>query len=194
MSYVAKFKEIDGDLFRFDTRVYLNGYDANIDGACIAAIIGKNPGSASPTILDSLAPLDLDGDKLLPNVRNRFLSAFKQMGKTPPENSYVQVWNLFYLCNKDLGQAIESYKKHGNAGYCPTESSIPELVWFAWGPSDQYLNNFKGRFLSKELDKRFFYNNRLREVSAFTPKIIDSVKHTQGMPAFPVESHLASVL
>tara|TARA_R110000850_G_C9843886_1_gene454562 strand:- start:48 stop:632 length:585 start_codon:yes stop_codon:yes gene_type:complete len=194
MSYVARFEEIEGNLFRFDTRVYLGDFDIGIEGECIASIIGKNPGSASPSITSRLAPLDLRGDKLLPFVRNRFLSAFRMMDKKPNKNSYIRIWNLFYLCNKDLNEAKFIYEKYNSVGFCPTESKESPLNWFAWGPSDSYLDPYKARFLSKKLTNPFFYDNRKKTVSTSVPSILNSVKHTQGMPALPIEKHLRKVL
>lgn len=45
--YWAKFKKIDDNIFRFDTRVYLNPTKSpGENDICIGAIVGKNPGSA----------------------------------------------------------------------------------------------------------------------------------------------------
>ena len=55
----------------------------------------KNPGSARGAISNELVQIDLQGDKLLPTVRNIFENAYKKCGKEIPENSYIQVLNLF---------------------------------------------------------------------------------------------------
>ncbi len=194
MSFVARFEEINGDLFRFDTRIYLGEYDLTHESFCVASIVGKNPGSASPKITGELSDLELDGDKLLPYVRNRFLVALNVKGKYPEPNSYVRVWNLFYLCNKNLHEAKLANEKHGALAFCDSESNQVPINWFAWGPSDSYLDPYKIRFLSKEYSSSFFYDNRKKCVIPGAPVITDSVKHTQGMPAQPVENHLALVL
>lgn len=194
MNFVARFEEIGGNLFRFDTRIYLGEYNLESDGECIASVIGKNPGSASPKITGHLAPLELEGDKLLPYVRNRFLAALNMIGKDPKPNTFVRIWNLFYLCNKNLAEAKQVYEQYESAGFCPTEHYPPPINWFVWGPSDAYLNPFKERFLSQNLSSSFFYDNRKKFMKTTMPKLLDSVKHTQGMPAYPVEEHLSNLL
>ena len=64
MSFYARFEKYDDCLLRFDTRVYLNGTpQPQKDGKCVAAVIGKNPGSAKPSNGSEWQALDLDGDK-----------------------------------------------------------------------------------------------------------------------------------
>ena len=97
MDYLARFEKVDGELCRFDTRIYLNGYDISKDSNCIGAIVGKNPGSAIPRVLNELVPLELNGDNMLPTVRNRFIDGYRLAKKQIPTNSFVRVWNLFYI-------------------------------------------------------------------------------------------------
>jgi len=69
----AKFEKVDGQIFRYDTRLYIHSIKSpcNEDN-CIGAIVGKNPGSAKANNENncSLQEINLDGDKLLPTVRN----------------------------------------------------------------------------------------------------------------------------
>ena len=94
--YWAKFENIENNIHRFDTRVYLKQIQkpSNND-ICLGAIVGKNPGSARGTISNKLVNIHKNGDKLLGTVRNIFLEAYKKCGKEIPENSYIQVLNLF---------------------------------------------------------------------------------------------------
>lgn len=147
MAYYARFESLAGHVFRFDTRIYLGKHNADEYGECVGAIVGKNPGSAKPTQLGVLAPLNLDGDKMLPSVRNRFASAYQQAGKAMPNNAFIQVWNLFYLCNPDSGAACSAMSGFANPPLCPSENKKPKIIWFAWGGNDGYLNGFKQRFL-----------------------------------------------
>ena len=91
MTYFARFESVADHIFRFDTRIYLGKHNADEDGECVGAIVGKNPGSAKPTQLGVLAPLKLDGDKMLPSVRNRFIAAYQNAGKPIPNNVFIQV-------------------------------------------------------------------------------------------------------
>lgn len=193
MTYYARFETIENHLFRFDTRIYLGEHDTNQDGECVGAIVGKNPGSAQPTQLGVFAHLNLDGDKMLPSVRNRFIAAYEQAVKPIPANAYVQVWNLFYLCNPNLDEACSIIKNFAIQPQCPSEKNQPKVVWFAWGGNDGHLNPFKPRFIKRNIPS-FYYNHQSRAVVSHAPSEHDFAKHPQGMPATPVINHLASVL
>jgi hypothetical protein len=196
MTYYAIFKSIDGNLFRFDTRIYLDDqHSIEEDGEAVGAIIGKNPGSASPNQLDMLAHLSLNNDKMLPNVRNRFIEAYQKAGKAIPENAFVQVWNLFYLCNPDLGAACSTLNCYSKPPECPSETSRkPKVLWFAWGGDDKRLNPFKKRFLSYSQIDGFYYSTKSKSIVRATPLITDLAKHPQGMPGLPIVNHPACVL
>ena len=160
---------------------------------CVGAIVAKNPGSAKSRQLSVLAPLDLDGDKMLPSVRNRFIDAYKQAEKALPFNSYVQVWNLFYLCSPDLGTACATIRGFDNPPQCLSENNEQKVIWFAWGDNDSFLNPFKSRFLVARPGS-FYYNPRLKLIVSREPLVTDFAKHPQGLPAKPVVDHLACVL
>ncbi len=193
MSYYARFEEVDGQLFRFDTRIYLGAHDLAAESICVGAIVGKNPGSAKPTELSVLAPLALDGDKMLPSVRNRFRAAYQVAGKSIPNNAYVSVWNLFYLCNPVLDQACAVVNAMGNSPSCESEEGVPPVIWFAWGGNDARLNAFKQRYLTCQRNS-FYYDHRAAKVIAQAPSAEDFAKHPQGMLARPVVEHLAGFL
>lgn len=136
LSYFARFEEISGQIFRFDTRIYLTDFNIDAESICVGAIVGKNPGSAKPRVLNQLQSIELDGDKMLPTVRNRFLSAYQAAKKKLPENAFVRVWNLFYLCNPDLNSAVTKIEQFPDLPVCKTELENPPIVWFGWGGSD----------------------------------------------------------
>ncbi len=193
MAYYARFDTVADHVFRFDTRIYLGNHNTNEVGECVGAIVGKNPGSAKPTQLGVLAPLKLDGDKMLPSVRNRFIAAYQNTSTPIPNNVFVQVWNLFYLCNPDLGMACSEMSSIANPPFCPTENKNPMIVWFAWGNSNGYLNPFKKRFLSGKKNG-FYYNHQSGLVVSRPPTITDFAKHPQGMPKMPIVNHLTGLL
>lgn len=194
MHYFAKFEKINGHLFRFDTRVYLEPYQKNQDSECVGAIVAKNPGSAIYKELGVWAPLELNGDRMLPTVRKRFINAYKETGKEIPENSFIRVWNLFYLCNPNLGEACNAISAFQTIPECPSENDNIKIVWYAWGDNHKFLNKFKTRFLSRADENGFFYNQKTKIISDQAPKESDFAKHTQGMPAKPVEDYLKSRL
>lgn len=194
MTYLAKFENIGGSLFRFDTRIYLGNYDSSVDSTCIGAIVGKNPGNAKPNTLGVLDNLSLDRDNMLPSVRNRFLTVYKLKGLTPPTNAFVRVWNLFYLCNKDLLRAKKELKTHQSLPICNSEMDDAPITWFAWGGSDKFLNIYKSRFIGRQYNQPFFYDYNINAIQNKIPTVIDSVKHTQGMPKHSIERYLANII
>lgn len=197
MSYYAQFSSLSGATFRFDTRIYLNGNPtSHTDRKCVAAIVGKNPGSASSATIGTWGSLNLSGDKMLPYVRNRFVEAYALAGKTVPANAFVRVWNLFYLCDKVLGSAIRVVGKMDSPRSCPSEKPTPPIIWFAWGGDDSRLNEHKKRFLHRleQPDHVFFYDYKSEKIAARIPELTSAVKHPQGLPAQPIVEHLANIL
>ena len=151
--YWANFRSIDGHTLRFDTRIYLADMtDPKDTDVCICAVVGKNPGAALPRnpSVCGLQPINLGNDKLLPTVQNRVLDAYKTLNKKPPDRAYIQVLNLFYLCDQKLDAAIkaadEFQKTHGKLPEELAEKKHFPWMWFVWGGDDKFLNQFKDRF------------------------------------------------
>lgn len=195
MPFFANFRIHEGHQFRLDTRIYLRASDEpSKNDRCIAAIVAKNPGSANPTELNRLTRLLLDGDKLLPYVRNRFRAAYKRSGIEMPQGGYVRVWNVIYLCDATLKNAIKSFRTVSEPLICSTEENAPRIVWFAWGPPNPELQQFTSRFDTRAFDKAFYYDMDTETIVPNVPTITSRVKHTQGLPSEAVETHLASII
>ncbi len=194
MQCLARFQKINGQLLRFDTRIYLESFIEHEDSVCIGAIVGKNPGSALPKKLDCLFPLELNGDRMLPCVGNRFKEGYKLADKKIPANAYVRVWNLFYICNNNLRSALAGAFDLNPLPICSSEMDCVPLIWFGWGGNDIKLNSFKYRFINRKYSSTFFYNHLTKTLINGVPSITECAKHTQGMPAFPIVEHLARVL
>jgi hypothetical protein len=197
MSYYAKFESHSGTIFRTDTRIYLNELPrGRTDGTCMAAIIGKNPGAASAFTVGVWGRLNLTGDKMLPNVRNIFLKAYMYAGKKIPKNAFVQVWNLFYLCDKTLSTALDAIREINSPLRCPSEERLPKIVWFAWGGDNKHLNSFKKRFLitHPRPAQAFFFDKENREICSHSPTIASFAKHPRGLLTQPIIEHLARIL
>ena len=194
VSYYAKFENIDGHQFRFDTRIYLDFCaHPEPDGVCVAAVVGKNPGSARTTSIGHWGPLMLDGDKLLPSIRNRFLTAYAAAKKSVPSAAYVRVWNLFYLCDADLNNACEKLKNCVNPGHCKSEAvEAPPILWAVWGGPDDRLDKMKERFSQRVVLNSFFFCNTTQQVAKRMATKSDFARHTQGLPAEPIIEHLAA--
>lgn len=183
-NYWAKFESIDKDTFRFDTRIYLNPiHEPTIEDSCIGAIVGKNPGSAKPEkSCSEIQPITLAGDKLLPTVRNILLKSYILSGVQIPEKGYIQVLNLFYLCNPNLTQAIETITtKKKNIQNCATETLTFPWVWYVWGQESKLLTELKLRFKDIRTDKPFYYDKLNALVVNHQPTLNSFAKHTQGL-------------
>src|SRR5262249_36030377 len=146
------------------------------------------------TILNCLAPLSLNGDKLLPFVRNRFRKAYELAKIDIPSGIYVRVWNLVYLCNKKLKMAVSSYERIREPLHCPSEATWPPIVWFAWGPPSNRFHEFKTRFLQHQVEHPFYYDMDAKQVVAAVPGHTSRVKHTQGLSAELIEVHLETIV
>ena len=195
MSFFAQFERHERRLFRLDTRIYLHDEASpSSDDQCVAAVIAKNPGSAAPTKLGKLTQLKLDGDKLLPTVRNRFVDAYSIAKLRIPVGAFVRVWNLLYLCNPTLSEAIADFATVSNPVWCKTETEIPPIVWFAWGPPKPKLDTFKQRFLTTAFDTAFYFDMDSKKVVPNRPARSSRVKHTQGMPKVPINNYLATLI
>ncbi len=194
--YWAKFKNVGSETFRLDTRIYLNKINApSEDDVCVGAIVGKNPGSAkASSISDNLQAITLDGDKLLPTVRNIVFKAYNESGRSIPNTGYIQVLNLFYLCIPDLGAAIAAMQNCTGLSESAIEGKDFPWVWYVWGGESVVLNNFKSRFSNLNSLNHFFYDNKLLEIAKRPASESDFAKHTQGLKHEYIVPYLASVI
>jgi len=194
MSYYAQFDLVSNARFRFDTRIYLDGNPASPrDGICVAAIASKNPRSARSATIGTWGSLDLVGDKMLPYVKNRFIEAYELAGKTIPKDAFVRVWNLFYLCDKNLASALKAIKFRPQK-IRAYEESTAKIIWFAWGGDNKQLNPFKKRFLDMRPAHAFFFDKHSNRICTTHPTITSFAKHPHGLRATPVIEHLATIL
>lgn len=180
----AQFQMIGIDVFRYDTRIYLKSIRAPSENdICIGAIVGKNPGSAIANNLNimSLQQINLDGDKLLPTVRNILLKSFNIADKTISSGEYVQVLNLFYLCDPVLVNAVGSISKYDSPMYCISESKKFYWIWYVWGGENVNLSDFKHRFKNFNTKEHFFFDWKTKSVSNHVPGHKDFARHTQGL-------------
>jgi len=181
-NYWAIFEKRKNNFFRFDTRVYLNllGNPTDKD-ICIGAVVGKNPGSALPSLYNcpTLQEIELDGDQLLPNIRSIFLKAYKRSNKLMQKNSYIQVLNLLYICNKDLSQAIKTIADYPNQIICDTEEKHFPFLWYLWGNDNKNLNLYKNRFYDLVANIHFYLDTNTKVIIPNYPALNDSARHTQ---------------
>ncbi len=206
-NYWAKFIYIEKYLFRFDTRIYLEPVnEVNNNDQCIGAVVGKNPGSAkqSKCISNDIQPLELDGDQLLPNVKSIVKKSYEKVKVTIPEKEYIQVLNLFYLCDKNLEKATKNFeqiKQHGNIRYnCDTENQSFNWIWYVWGGKnknqtiDSLLNSLKERFRNLNSANHFYYAPKQSKIIYKVPSKSDFARHTQGLKHEFVIPHISGLI
>ena len=144
----AKFENIHGHTFRFDTRIYFTDIvELEVNDVCIGAVVGKNPGSATGAVCGKLVPVT--PDPTLKSIKGGVENAYMhKYSVCPAPNEYVQVLNLFFLCDPNLSTAIKKQRVLPSITD-PTENKDFPWVWYAWGSSNSYLNALKGRFVGK---------------------------------------------
>ncbi len=194
--YWAEFINIGSDIFRFDTRIYLNPIGRiKPDDKCIGAVVGKNPGSAKPTAIGcGIQSIALDGDRLLPTVRNIITKSYSHAKIHPPKNGYIQVLNLFYLCDPNLGQALKKIKANNKARNCPTENHLFPWVWYVWGGALPNLSTYKERFSELNSNNHFYYDKSLLKIVEKPASKSTFAKHTQGLKQELVFPYISSLM
>ncbi len=164
MGYYALFEDRDGRRFRFDTRVYLcDCEDHKQDdgkGICLGAFVGLNPGSAEPfreSDVGTWTRICADGTLRL--IRCCFLGAAGE--EAPQQHAFVQVWNLFYLCDPESKRAVPAARKLGPPRPCPREGAVnPKVVWFGWGRSPRWTENREEHFIGMNHENGVYYENK----------------------------------
>lgn len=192
----AEFKQIENDVFRFNTRIYLNYInEIECSDLCIGAVVGKNPGSAkSSDINNGIQPIILDGDKLLPTVRNIVIKSYDMSGVSIPQRGYIQVLNIFYICERNIGCATT---KLVNNKICPNDMaeniSFP-WVWYVWGGKSKYLNPYKYRFSKLKARNHFYYDKDMSTVITQPATESSFAKHTQGLRHDDIVPHITHLI
>ena len=186
--YWARFEDRNGDMFRFDTRIYLQPIEmpSCTDDVCIGAIIGKNPGSARPSCNSTtLQPIRLGNDKLLPTVKSIMLRAHDRAGIMPNNNQrkYIQVLNLFYLCDEVFHNAKRRIQKFSPSHpICCSENKTFDFIFYAWGGPNDGINSFKRRFTNNpKTNNHIWYDYRQKKTKNIAPDENDFAKHPQGL-------------
>jgi len=197
--YWAQFENINGAIFRFNTRIYLQPIEKPVStDICIGAFIGKNPGSAQPTNpkISTLQRIQLGNDKLLPTIKNIMLKAYNVAKKEIITNSYIQVLNLFYLCDPLLSQA-----KRRIQGFLPdhpidcSENNKFPFVFYSWGGPNDRINEYKNRFIKNIRTKNhIWFDYSANRTNLTKPSETDFVKHIQGLAHDNILQQIAAVI
>jgi len=194
--YWARFERKGSEYFRYDTRVYLEDVDTvERQDACIGAVVGKNPGSARPTNPSGsvIQPIDLANYKLLPNIQSIVSKAYSHRQIQMPSRAYVQILNLFYLCDADLSSGLDKLK-HLAGNFCDTESREFPWVWYVWGDNDPRLSELKLRFHNLRSRRHLFYDPSQSQIRTHCPRPEEFARHTQGLRHDLVVPALASCI
>jgi hypothetical protein len=130
--YWAQFQQHGDHLFRMDTRIYLvDVAECRPGDSAIGAVVAKNPGSARPgdTTSPRLHPIRLSNDRLIPTVRSFVRRAYDEAGVAIPSRGYIQVLNLYYLCEKNSTTAIRKIERTTSLNRGWTCSPFPGPGW-----------------------------------------------------------------
>lgn len=196
-NYWARFSSRSGEIFRFDTRIYLHAVEAPKKAdPCLGAIVGKNPGKAKPSkSMRGMQSIALDGDKLLPTVRSIVSKAYESAKSFAPVRGYIQVLNLFYLCDHESPRATRTITAMAKPPkLCESEKRKFPWVWYAWGGPSRKLDHYKMRFANIEATRHFFLDYHLGRVTRRQPRVSEFAKHTQGLTQAPVIHAIAKFI
>jgi hypothetical protein len=189
--YWACFKNKNGNIFRFDTRIYFQPIDKPSDkDKCIGAVIGMNPGSAKPKNIksDEIQEIVIGNDKTLPNIKSIFSKASIETN-LDVKHKYIQILNLFYLCNENAdvakNQARDNIVKYLSEQYiCPSEKNKFNFIFYAWGLAEG-IDEYKTRFIDKNnpfSSHYLWFDKEKEKVMTTLPNKNDKVKHPIGLP------------
>jgi hypothetical protein len=162
----------------------------------MGAIVGKNPGSAQALApgYSGIQPIKLAGDKLLPTARNIILKACCRARIKIEAEAYIQVLNLFYLCDPSLSAAVKKFESVRYPKTCASENGHFPWVWFVWGKRHPRLGRLKRRFQVISTNLPFYYDQEMREVVTRVPGGGDHARHTQGLKHQEIVPLLAGIL
>jgi len=197
--YWAQFENINGAMFRFNTRVYLQPIaKPSPTDVCIGAFIGKNPGSAQPTNpkVSTLQRIQLGNDKMLATIRNIMIKAYKAAGIEILPNSYIQVLNLFYLCDPLLNQARRRMQEFlPNHPIDCSENNDFLFVFYSWGGPNDGINCYKNRFIKNiHTNNHIWFDYNANKTKITKPSETDFVKHIQGLPHCKILPQIAAII
>lgn len=105
--FYAEFYLYNRNLCRKDTRIYFGDKKPNsTEGNCVGLFILKNPGSAKPITINKWNEIQIDKDKALPWIANRYKSVIEKLKLRVNNNNFIRVCNLIPICDPDLHQVV----------------------------------------------------------------------------------------
>lgn len=195
-NYWAQFKLVNNHLFRFDTRVYLSDVaSCSYDDPIVGAIVAKNPGSSRPSDPTSanLQVVSLNGGRLLPTVRGVVAKSYLRARKTWPSRAYIQVFNLFYLCDMQAKRALRAQLLLTHLK-CKNESKSTPWLWYAWGRMGNKVPDLAARFADLQSANRFYFDKETCEMHFGHPSDDAFPKHPQGCRQDPIVEHISKLI
>jgi hypothetical protein len=161
---------------RKDTRVYfVHGKYKKNKGRCVGIIWMCNPGNQLPVARTvRWAPwIRLDPTmRFVIQILDEAQRILAGQGLAAKKGDYVQVLNLFYVCNSYLVSARQQFSS-SNYRECPVPSA--KFTWLAWGQNNNPKLLPRPQILSG-LRRPFFYDPNQKKVVPGVPRA----------PAYPV--------
>ena len=195
--YFARFERHGSDLFRLDTRIYLDDVSECTPQDCvIGAVVAKNPGSALPTNEAALGmqPIDLNRGMLLRTVRSIVIKAYTQSKQSWPTGAYVQVLNLFYLRDARFRSALKRISQVPEPPVDRAEQKVFPWTMYLWGRTDERIKRFTARFSTLIAPHHFYFDKNLNRLVFDRPDENSFAKHTQGLSQKPIVEYLATLV
>ena len=127
-------------------------------------------------------------------MKSILLKSYEYSNKDIENNSYIQVLNLMYICDKDLKQAINKHKKHSSVVFCDTEKKSFPFIWYVWGGSNVGINKYKDRFSQLNRSEHFYFDNKSKIIVESFPSSQDSARHTQGLSHDFVVPYISTIV
>lgn len=107
---------------------------------CMGVVIMLNPGSSEPEGVESTwrdgEIVKAKADDTMKQIERCVLEAY---GDNPPSEGYIEIFNLFNLCEPTSQEAIKKYKEDKNKQFMITTNLVEKIkdetpwIWVAWG-------------------------------------------------------------
>jgi len=120
--------------------------------------------------------------------------AYKKAGKEIIPNGYIQVLNLFYLCDPSLNQARKKIQGFPPQNDCSENNKFP-FVFYTWGGPNDRINCYKNRFIKNiRTNNHIWFDYNANKTKITKPSEIDFVKHIQGLSHDHILHQIAAVI
>lgn len=208
MVWFARFGTHNGNRWRYDTRLYLNGVpdrEPQPNDSCRAIVYLKNPGGSTqpknPSHRGTLSGnfVEVVTGRMLTNLGPIFSRNAQKAQKPFRENEYVLAANLVTVIAKQVNNAVRIYNTSGSIS--EAQPSEFDGIWFAWGAEpglDPFRKNTLAWYhgLKSQPPPACFvrWQGATQTGVLGAPKLGDNVKHPTLMQHAAIDAVLWRIL